>query len=421
MAPDGAYLVSSTDESTLPAGLELRGDGHDRSVIRRSYKRAGPFILHCDSRSSDPAANIERLSFTDLAFEDEVVERGFSEYDYLVMLNGVSDVLFDRVRFTGFRGDGLHLGSSTRSKVERHNQNVTVRDCVFDGVNANNRNAISVIDCAGLVIEKSRFLNCSREGDGGRSEPDPMNPRTGIPMPGPIDLEPNQDSFAIIRDISIRDNVFSGGGGQAVCLNLLPDAFVDSAQTEIVIHDNVMRDRWGAFGVQGGTPAAAANTRSQAIRFIRNDVRHCTKAFIVDGVRGVSIEDNVFADCGTMAELGYVHGNRDVSLVANRFDRLGREESGYGLWVRAVDGLTISENIFSDIGFADGKFGIAIAFVEGVMRDVSIQDNEFVSPEGRTTEAITVFQKGAPVRETFSIGGNRLRFEAPGLAGALGI
>ena len=421
-AADGAYLLSATDKDNLPSQLELSGDGADKSVIRRSYHSgSGPFILHVDSGSADPARNVAGLVIHDLAFEDEVQERGFSEFDYLVMLNGVSDVLLRKLRFTGFRGDALHFGSSTVSHVERHNRRIEVRGCVFDGVNSNNRNAISVIDGDGLLIENCHFINCSRTGDGGRSAPDPMNPETGISMPGPIDLEPNQDDFAIVRNIAIRSNVFTGGGGQAVNLNLLPDFFVGTAQSGIVIEGNQIANRWGAFGVQAGANPDGKDARSNAITFAGNEVSNCNKPFIVDGLRGFVMRGNSFTDCASMAELGYVNGNRDVVITDNIFERLGETEGGYGLWIRTVQNLTLVNNQFVDIGLRNGTFGIAIALVDGAMQQVRISGNRFASPRGRMKEALTVFRDAAPRRASFVVQSNVMAFSAPNILRALGL
>ena len=417
--PDGAYLMAAVDSDNLPSGLDLSGDGPERSVIRRSYRREGPFILHCDSKSADPGQNIRDLRFRDLSFEDEVESRGFSEFDYLVMLNGVSDVVFDNVHFIGFRGDGVHLGSSTVSQIERHNRQVVIRNCLFDGITYNNRNAVSVIDCEGLLIEDCGFRDCSRFG--GAQPSDPFDPYTGIQAPGAIDLEPNQDAFAIIRDVVIRNNIFSGGGGYGVCLNLLADSAVDIAQSGIVIERNRIADRWGGFGIHGGSSSAADGTRSAAISFDRNTVEGCEKPFIVDGIRGLTIRDNIFSDCATMAELGYVNGNRDVLVSGNTFRLLGRRESGYGLWVRDIRNLDLRDNEFVDIGLEDRRFGIALAFVSGGMSGVSLRDNTFASPSGKTTEAITVFAAARPDRSSFAVAGNTISFAAPAIGRALGL
>lgn len=415
----GAYLLAAVDSDNLPSGLDLSGDGPERSIIRRSYRRQGPFILHCDSKSANPKENIRELRFRDLSFEDEVESRGFSEFDYLVMLNGVSDVLFDNVHFVGFRGDAVHLGSSTVSQVERHNREIVVRNSLFDGITCNNRNAISVIDCERLLIEDCRFRDCSRFG--GPEPSDPFDPRTGIQAPGAIDLEPNQDAFAIIRDVVIRNNSFSGGGGYAVCLNLLADTVVDIAQSGILVERNRISDRWGGFGIHSGSSIAASATRSAAITFDRNIVERCEKPFIVDGVRGLTIRGNTFADCATMAELGYVNGNRDVVVADNAFRRLGRQESGYGLWIRDIRNLELRDNEFVDIGLEGERFGIALAFVSGEMFGVSLRDNAFSSPTGRTTEAITVFADARPNRPSFLVAGNTLSFAAPGIDRSLGL
>jgi hypothetical protein len=416
---DGAYLMAAVDSDNLPSGLDLSGDGPGRSIIRRSYRREGPFILHCDSKSANLKENICGLRFRDLSFEDEVESRGFSEFDYLVMLNGVSEVLFENVHFIGFRGDAVHMGSSTVSKIERHNQKVVVRNSLFDGITCNNRNAISVIDCDGLLIEDCRFRDCSRFG--GPEPSDPFDPYTGIQAPGAIDLEPNQDAFAILRDVVIRNNSFSGGGGYGICLNLLADSVVDIAQSGIVVERNRIADRWGGFGIHGGSSIAASETRSAAISFERNMVERCKKPFIVDGVRGLTIRGNTFADCATMGELGYVNGNRDVVMAGNAFRRLGYKESGYGVWIRDIRNLDLHDNKFVDIGLEGERFGIAIAFVSGEISGVSLLDNAFYSPTGRMTEAITVFADAQPNWPSFVVADNTLYFAAPAISRSLGL
>ena len=210
--PQGRYLISNEATANLPSGAMIFGDGMQKTIVTRSLIGGGPFILHCDSHSADPANNISGLRFSDITFEDDVERYGFAQFSYLVMLNGVTDVRFDRVEFRGFRGDGLHLGSSVNAKTERHNRAITVENCVFDGVNSNNRNAISVIDAQDLTIQRSRFSNVTRRGDGTVTAGDPMNPATGLSQPGAIDMEPNGDAFAIIRDVVIRENHFNRRG-----------------------------------------------------------------------------------------------------------------------------------------------------------------------------------------------------------------
>lgn len=419
---NGEYRIGSTAEDNLPAGIRLFGDGPEHTIVARSYARPAAFILHCDSGSGSAHDNIKDLLFRDMTFYDDVERLGFSEYAYLVMLNGVSRARFDRVHFRGFRGDGLHLGSSVMSNSERHNRDVVVSNCVFDGVNCNNRNAISVIDCDGLTVEQSQFLNCSRPGNGGTTAEDPMDPATGSAMPGPIDLEPNRNAFAIIRNITIRHNNFVGGGGYAVALNLLPNDFVDVPQSDFHIHDNEINARWGGLHTSGyGADGKSAELRPYRIVFENNAVTRCAKPFIIDGIVGLMMKSNRFDGSAAAAELGYSSFNKNIALVDNQFLKLGSQDSGYGLWIRSIDVFRMANNVFADIGLADRKFGIAVAFVQGEISHVKMARNRFVSPLGRTTEALTVFRDARVEKATLTHSDNHVSFAAPSIADAIGV
>jgi hypothetical protein len=389
--PGGRYLVGNEGSGSLPAGAILFGDGREKTVIARAGTH--PFVLHCDSGSPDPARNISGLRFRDLTFMDDVERLGFSEYSYLVMLNGVSDARFDRVGFRGFRGDGLHLGSSTTRYVERHNQNVVVSDCVFDGVNANNRNAISIIDGDSIIIEKSQFLNVTRPGDGTILTGDPMDPATGLGQPGAIDLEPNGDAFAVIRNVTIRGNLFAGGGGFAVNLLLPPADSLRIAPQGIVIEHNVMRDRAGAFQALGyAGDGALTSKRAYQIAFRDNQVDRCNKPFIVSGMRGVTLSGNQFRDCRGHAEVGNQAANAQIMVADNLFERVGGLAPGFALWLRTGTDIALVGNRFIDAGVPGGKGGVAIAVVAGTLRGLTLRGNQFRSVEGRMNQSAILFK-----------------------------
>lgn len=404
---DGRYLVGNDASALLPSGAKLFGDGLDKTIFARSDVSKSPFIMHCDSGSPDPTRNITGLRFHDLSFVDDVAHLGFSEFSYLVMLNGVSDVHFDRVGFRGFRGDGLHLGSSVTAGVERHNQGITVRDCIFDGVNANNRNAISVIDVDGLIVEKSRFVNVTRRGDGSPGPGDPMNPATGLGQPGAIDLEPNGDVFAIVRNVIIRDNRFTGGGGFAVALLLSSNDVLRNAQRNILIERNIIRDRAGgfeAFGFAGN--AAMTSDRAYNIVIRNNQVERCDKPFIISGIRAVTIVGNQFRDCRGHAELGYQTANAQAMVADNLFERVGGLAPGFALWIREGEDISLVGNRFIDAGIPGGRGGVAIAVVAGTVRGLTMRANSFQNVEGRTSQAVQVFKEAQVDQASLRIEGN---------------
>src|SRR6185369_3275835 len=83
----------------------------------------------------------------------------------------------------------------------------------FDGVNFNNRNAITVCDATDLFIEGCYFANCTASG-----------------MPGAIDIEPNAVLYSRLRNLNIIRNVFENVGGDAGVIGY----FHQTAQASLV-------------------------------------------------------------------------------------------------------------------------------------------------------------------------------------------
>lgn len=419
--PGGRYVIGSRQTDNLPSGLTLYGDGQGKTVLR--IAEGPPFLLHCDSGSPDPARNITGLRFRDLTFESNVAERGFAEFQYLVMLSGVTDVRFDRVGFVGFRGDGLHLGSSFTGSTERHNRDVVVADCLFDGVNANNRNAISIIDAERLTIERSTFLDCTRVGDGTANAGDPFKRDTGLGMPGPIDIEPNADKFAIVRDVTIRGNRFRGGGGFAVALHPLPNDFVTHPQRGIRVIDNIIEDRVGGIDMTGYVYDVAMKPGSAPydVTISGNVVTRCKTPFRISGVRGMTMTGNRFVDCTDRAEFNNTAPVAEVTATRNRFERVGSDAFPYGLWLRTLDGLTLAENDFIDCGGPGRKDGVAIAIVAGSPRDLMLKGNRFSSPTGRMNQTLQLFRDAALSRRQVTLSGNVSTLTGPTMTSALAL
>lgn len=400
--PEGRYAIAMTAEDDLPDGFELIGEGAQRSIIARSYARQASFILHADSRSARVEDNLRGIRLRGVGFVDQVEQRGYSQFDYLVMLSGVSGAIIEGVSFQGFRGDGLYLGSSTVRSFERHNHSVLVSNCHFDGANANNRNAISVLDCSGLVVENCTFLNVGRNG--GPSAFDAHNPLTGLQNPGAIDIEPEATGFARVEDVIIRNNHFAGGGGYAVTLNLFANG-QDGLARNIAVTGNKVVDRFG--GVRAVAGASVEGGVDQHILVEANEVSNCDSPFLFDGVVDLQLLRNNFTDCSGHAELGWSGGVKKAKLIGNNFLRIG-STTGYALWIRTAEELVLTENKFIDCGKPSGTLGIPLAFVSGISREVSIIGNRFANISGRTTQAITVFADAALDPASLQTRDNRL-------------
>lgn len=391
-AADGAYLIGAAPSAeNLIGGARLFGDGMGRTILRASPRTS--YIFFCDSGSADTNQNIRNISISDMTLADDVARLGYAEHRHLAHLNGVTAVRFERVEFRGFRGDGLYLGSGPVAGIERHNRDIQILQCRFDGVNRNNRNAISVIDGSSVTIRGCDFINCTKPGRPGETGAgDPMNANSGIGNPGAIDCEPDANAFAIIRDVAIDRCRFSGGGGAAVALLLRPNDQVRVPHRGFSISNCIIeRQRLGFtfFGFAGR--GAVESDAGYAVGYHDNDLRECDTPFIINGTRQMAMSGNRFADCALSAELGYTDHNAECVLSDNEFLRVGYAKSGVnGLVVRSASGLGLIENRFVDCGRADRSGGRAIEFRSGRISDLRMIGNRFESPTGRTTYAVGV-------------------------------
>lgn len=186
--PAGTYRVNL---SALPSNTQIHGDG-ERSILKPFDVNARS-VFNCDSGSS--SAYVSDLSFRNLKFLGTVATDGFSEQCHLLDLHGVKRLRIDSCFFEGARGDGVYLGGGSSALNERHNVDVSITNCVFDGVNNDNRNGLSVIDVDGMLVSGCTFRNWSRSS-----------------MPGSLDFEPNY-SFSAIKNVRVVGNRFTNTDG----------------------------------------------------------------------------------------------------------------------------------------------------------------------------------------------------------------
>jgi hypothetical protein len=370
--PPGTFVI---DSARLPAGAVLQGPG----VLKQ--KRGAQFLLTGDSGSADPRANLQGITLRDLTLQGTVEEDGFLEFFHLVALHGVTGLRVMNVRFVGFRGDGLYLGSGSKPGLERHNRDVTVRGCLFDGINRNNRNGISVIDCDGLVIENCDFRRCTNER-----------------MPGPIDLEPNDHPWPIIRRVSIRGNRFLGNGGISGNIGCYIPAPVTAMPEDILIERNRFEDYRGSGAdvtVQFRRRISKSDSATR-LRILSNEGTGGFRPLRIYSGRDVLVEGNRWRDYAANAQIGHLAPTNfvmDITVGGNSFVRCGGTTAGpYGLTLFTVDGATIEGNDFIDCGNgAPGSY--ALQFNVGTSRRVSVSRNRFSSPTGRTLVATVIEAK----------------------------
>jgi hypothetical protein len=199
--PAGTYI---TDVVTIPANTEIFGDGA-ATIIKQISTFANDSRGSLYANSGSAGTTVNNITIRDLRIEGtNIVAPTFSEFKHLISLHGVRNVLIENVQIIGFQGDGIVFGSGIVAGDERHNYNVKVINCFFDGINYQNRNGISVIDGDSGIISGCTFQNCSRSN-----------------MPGAIDFEPDSYAFHIVKNWIVENNTFKAVGGNFATIGML--------------------------------------------------------------------------------------------------------------------------------------------------------------------------------------------------------
>jgi hypothetical protein len=378
--PAGTYLLSGTlVELELADNHHLSGDGMEVSIIKQGSNVTGSTgSIYANGGSS--STYIDGLHIHDLCLDGMVATRSFSEFQHLCSLNGVKDALIERVKFLGYRGDGLYVGSGITGGDERHNVNVTVRDCVFDGVNSDNRNGISVIDGDGIHILRNTFRNTTKST-----------------MPGPIDVEPDSgNTFAVIRNITIEANrIESFSGGLAIGVYL---AAVTTTEPMfgIKIKNNYIAGATKSIAqaiLVETNETISSSTKPMGIEITGNEIHDSGDVsmfpFILKYVRDVRVAGNTFK-LGTSAVVGEETDASvsiyDAVIENNHFYRNGN--SNGCLSVYSVDNLRLEGNTFEAPN--DGAGDEAISFtangVTCASSNVRLLNNTFIKGTSQTKQ-----------------------------------
>lgn len=362
--PAGTCLLNST--VTLRAGSVLRGEGMKVSIVKQggiSATSMGTFYAN----SGLPGSRLEGIRLSDMTIYGQSDVSGFAEFQHLVSLNGVKDVLIEKVELRGFRGDGLYIGSGIIAGDERHNEDIVVRDSIFDGVNHTNRNGISIIDGDGVLIEGNTFRNTTQ-------------PK----MPGAIDIEPNGHSFHVVRNVTIRNNTFSGIRGNVV-ISILFNSRLRVTPTGFLVEGNTVAGKNGGILFRTGVGATPGSNPHDLV-IANNVVTTLGRSLVISGAKEFNVHGNVFADAVSTSLIGLTAG-ADKCMNGVIADNEFRNIRNIGLAVFSVDRLEISRNRFIDIGTGAPR-SYAINFDAGISSHIRLLDNVFTAPTGKTAYAI---------------------------------
>jgi len=370
--PAGTYL---TNTLTLDSNSTLFGDGAS-SIIKQNTITASSYgTIYANSGAAGSTVN--NIVVRDLRIEGPNISAPvFSEFQHLASFNGVNNLVVERVQFIGFRGDGLLIGSGVTPGDERHNTNVIVRDCFFDGINKENRNGISVIDVNGLLIEGCYFTRCSKST-----------------MPGAIDIEPDAQTFHVVKDVRIVANRFYDIGGNVAAIGIpLPNVTFTTPPFGFVIGGNYI-DTAANAGIifqQSLTGGVTESTPNYGVRIFDNVIKTVAKPFTITNAKDVVIHNNSFLGSTLAAEVSYNTSDYnafDIIISENLFYACG-STGGNGVAIYKCTRVTLNGNTFKDCGTGSIGTSNAIDFNTGTSSYVVMTNNIFTSPAAKTLVAV---------------------------------
>ena len=426
--PAGRFRVANL---LLKSNVRLIGAGKRATILHLlAGSNAGSLPVVGVSQTqttADVANNARGIEVAHIELRGNVDTEGLAEFCHNIRLGGVTDAWFHDLLISRFSGDGFYLGSGEVGGTERHNENVIVERCIFDGFNNNNRNGISIVDGSFVKVRDSLFINCSRPGSTSYVSGvyDVMSPTAGPGMPGSIDIEPDDLAFARIRDVKITGNtIYNAGGNFGKIGVLLPRA---QASMTIPVQDILIADNWI---VQGSSlvpenldtgitvvqrEAKSASTIENNVQVLRNTVVSGDRGFDVRGVRGVIISQNRFDRQGLASLVGFTNAldtTYDVTVENNTFYECGTV-SGQAIQLNRSALTLIERNAFDNIGKPDNSLGQCVQSASGAS-GIKVIENDFIS-RGRTTTWVAVESAAAETNEardnTFTFTGSAPLFD----------
>ncbi|MGZ5651310.1 MAG: glycosyl hydrolase family 28-related protein [Usitatibacter sp.] len=363
--PAGSYLVG---DLALWSHTRIQGEGHSSVLL---HKPGSSFLAAAqagDNGSADPRDNVRDIALADLALHGRSVSDGFFQTHHLLALVGASRVSVERCLFRAFQGDGVYVGGSgLATGVERHNEDIVIRGCVFDGVNFENRQGVSVTDATRATISGNLFRDCSR-----------------FDMPGAVDIEP-EAPFHRVRDVRVIGNRFVNVLGMvgAICVILAEDRY-DQHPNGIEIRGNRIEGRFKSLGIVATAVVDGAAAPRLDLRVTDNEILDTFYGFEFSGVHGVRFERNHVRGTSATPVLSLPRRGRaaDVVIARNRFEKVGMH-SGVALKVHPTAELAILRNRFVDCGWIDRDGSVAIDHSEQPPGELRMEGNVVIEPSRR--------------------------------------
>jgi len=379
--PSGTYVV---DVATIPANTELYGEGAS-SIIKQKSSFVGGSTGSLYANSGSSSTTIDNIVIRDLRIEGtNIATPTFSEFKHLTSLNGVRNVLIENVQLIGWQGDAIYIGSGVVGGDERHNYNVTVRNCLFDGINRENRQGISVIDGIEGLISGCTFQNCSKST-----------------MPGPIDFEPDNAAFHLVKYWTIENCTFDSCGGNLGQIGVLFPPLVPLPEGMKFLN-NTFKSYVGSgadIAVDIRRTATSSDV-TMGMLIAGNTGKSGVKPFGINAVNGLVItETNTFQDYTDSSFIGFSGSTdlaRDVVHKAT-YIRVGSADTR-GLRIGKVEGGTFGGSMIECATNTSSSYPVQLLSV--TMTKVTFEGLRITK---RSSQTIAINDAGA----TLTASGNK--------------
>jgi hypothetical protein len=314
------------------------------------------------------------------------------EHTHNLRVVGVTRLSVLNVNFEAFQGDGVYLGTrlhpvANSTDPVAHNSNIIIARNAFDGINAENRNGVSVIDCSHCIIDSNSFSRL-----------------TLVNMPGAVDLEPNQQD-EIVKDLAVTNNNINGSKSGAISVSLGFKDFLREPGHILIENNQVQNAKIGVSVFWSGQ--VTSGTPSLDILIWGNVVSSVDHALLLNGVSGVTVAHNYFSDSPMDIELGCSLGAANVRFGSNRFARIGSVPGQGVLLCGPLETITFEGNTFSDLG-SPTESGSAVRFAGGSVVNINYTKNEFSSPNQVTRVVFGATSSVSFLPETNTWNGNLL-------------
>lgn len=316
IAPDNAQIIFTSKYKIFGVNNESfnrREDGiHIKSNIQFNGLAGAQIIADnwcCNIFTTPPedadltAPKIKNVRFYNLELIHTHAE--IFQFSALINLGNIDNCIIEGCKFLSYCGDGITAGALLSPDEGRWMtsfvNDVTVRDCIFDGKNIVSRQGISVYVCNNFTIDNNLFKNSS-----------------GDVMPGAIDFEPEAD--VEIKNVKIINNHFENIRGVVGTI-----AFVNP------IGNNITADR---FIIENNT-FVGSNSHDIYIKvesqitcsliITKNTFIESKVYFSVDKISDVIITYNI----GGQLKYGNTISN---SVKANYCNNITGDQVGMELW-----------------------------------------------------------------------------------------